>query len=99
MHSLILCLKSKDVLWALRPRLAIVRIDVGHDMGHTFLVVGNSLRVGIEVSSAIVLSIEILVVLQSIVAMKRYNELDAVSLGVVHKVIQSVQDGIVEWSW
>ena len=95
MHGLVLCLEGEDVLRALRPRLAVVRVHVRHDMGDAVLVVVQSLGVCVEVAGAVVLSIEVPVALEGVVAVERNDEFDAVAFGVVHKVVETVEDGVV----
>lgn len=94
-HGLVLCLEGEDVLRALRPRLAVVRVHVRHDMGDAVLVVVQSLGVCVEVAGAVVLSIEVPVALEGVVAVERNDEFDAVAFGVVHKVVETVEDGVV----
>jgi hypothetical protein len=94
-HSLVLRLESEDVLRALRPRLAIVWIDVRHNMGDAILVVANSFGAAVKVAGAVILAIEILLPFQSVVAVERDDELDTVALGIVHEIIQSVEHLIV----
>jgi hypothetical protein len=94
-HSLVLRLESEDVLRALRPRLAIVWIDVRHNMCDAILVVANSFGAAVKVASAVIHAIEILLTFQSVVAVERDDELDAIALGIVHEVVQSVEHLIV----
>jgi hypothetical protein len=94
-HGLVLRLESEDVLRALRPGLAVVRVHVSHDMGDAVLVVAQGLCVGVEIANAVVLSVKVSVAFESVVAVERDDELDAIAFGVVHEVIQTVEDGIV----
>jgi hypothetical protein len=64
-------------------------------MGDAVLVVVQSLGVCVEVAGAVVLSIEVPVGLEGIVAVERNDEFDAVAFGVVHKVVETVEDGVV----
>ena len=95
MHGFVLRLEREDVLRALRPRLAIVRVHMRHDMGDAVLVIGKSLRVRVEVTDAVELSVEVPVALESVVAVEGDDEFDAVAFGAVHEVIQTVEDGVV----
>ena len=94
-HSLILCLEGEDVLGALRPRLSIVRVHVRHDMSDAVLVVAQSLCVCVEVAGTVVLPVEVSVALEGVVAVERNDKLDPVALGVVHEVVQAVENGVV----
>ena len=94
-HSLILCLEGEDVLGALRPRLSIVRVHVRHDMSDAVLVVAQSLCVCVEVTNTVVFSVKVSVAFESVVAVERNDEFDAVAFGVVHKVVETVEDGVV----
>jgi hypothetical protein len=94
-HGLILRLEGEYVLWALRPRLAVVGVHVSHDMGDAVLVVAQSLGVGVEVADTVVLSVKVSVAFESVVAVERNDELDAVAMGVVHEVVQLVEDAVV----
>jgi hypothetical protein len=94
-HGLVLRLEGEDVLWALRPRLAVVGVHVSHDMGDAVLVVAQSLCVGVEVADTVVLSVKVSVAFEGVVAVERNDELDAVAMGVVHEVVQFVEDGVV----
>ena len=95
MHGFVLRLESKDILWALRPWFAVVWVDMRHDVGDTVFVVANGFRATVEVTSTVVLSVEVPLAFQSIVAVERDDELDAIPLRVVHDVVQAVQDFIV----
>jgi hypothetical protein len=95
MHGLVLCLEGEDVLRALRPGLAVVRVHVSHYMGHTVLVVAQSLCVCVEVAGAVVLPVEVSVAFEGVVAVERNDKLDPVALGVVHEVVQAVENGVV----
>jgi hypothetical protein len=94
-HSLILRLESEDVFRALRPRLAVVWVDMRHDMGDAIFVVANCFRAAVKIAGAVVLTIEIFLPLQSVVAVERYDDLDAITFGVIHQIVQSVEDLIV----
>jgi hypothetical protein len=95
MHGLILRLESEDVLRALRPGLSVVRIDMRHNMGDAVLVIAQSLCVRVKVAGTVVFSVEVPFALESIVAVERNDEFDAVAFGVVHEVVQAVEDGVV----
>lgn len=95
MHGFVLRLECKDILWALRPWFAVVWVDMRHDVGDTVFVVANGFRATVEVTSTVVLSVEVPLAFQSIVAVERDDELDAIPLRVVHDVVQAVQDFIV----
>ena len=41
MHGLVLRLKREDILWALGPRLAVVRVDVRHHVRDAVFVVAD----------------------------------------------------------
>jgi hypothetical protein len=94
-HSLVLCLEGEDVFRALRPRLAIVWVDVRHDMSDAIFVVANCFGAAVEIAGAVILAVEILLAFQSVVAVERDDDLDAVTFGIVHEVIQSVEDLII----
>jgi len=94
-HGFVLRLECKDILWALRPWFAVVWVDMRHDVGDTVFVVANGFRATVEVTSTVVLSVEVPLAFQSIVAVERDDELDAIPLRVVHDVVQAVQDFIV----
>lgn len=95
MHGLVLRLKSEDVFWALRPWLAVVRVHVRHDVSDTVLVVGESLLIGVEIAGAVVLSVKVSVAFEGVVAVEGNDEFDPVAFGVVHEVVQTVEDGVV----
>lgn len=94
-HGLILCLKCEDVLRALRPWFAVVGVNMRHDIGNAIFVVANGFRAAVKIACAILLPVEISLVFQSVVAVERDNELDAVAFGIVHEVVQPVEDLIV----
>lgn len=73
MHGFVLGLECKDILWALSPGLASRRVDVSKHMCNAILELGNRIFVGVEVSGAIPLSVEVFVSLQRIVAVNGYQ--------------------------
>ena len=95
MHGLILCLECKDVFRALRPWFAIVWVDMRHYIGNAVFVMANGFRAAVKLANAIILPVEIPLVFQRVVAMERDDELDAIAFGIIHEVIQSVEDLIV----
>jgi hypothetical protein len=95
MHSLVLRLKRKNILRALRPRLAVVRIDVRHHVGDAVLVVPDCVGVAVEVAGAVPLSVEVSLVLQGVVAVEGDYQFDAVASRVEHEVVQAVEDFVV----
>lgn len=95
MHRLILRLKRKDILRALRPGLPIMRVDMGQHMGNAVLEVGDSMGIGVEVSGAVPLAVKVRVGRQRIVAMDRDQQLDAVLVRLVHDVVEAVEDGVI----
>jgi len=95
MHSLILRLKRKDVLRALRPRLAVVRVNVRHHVRDAVFVVADCIGVAVEVACAVILPVEVAIVLQGVVAVEGDYEFDAVASGIVHEVVEAVEDFVV----
>lgn len=95
MHSLVLRFEREDVLWALRPCLAVVRVDVRHHVSDAVFIVPDRIGVAVEVASAVVLSIKVSVALQSIVAVERDDKFDAVASCIVHEIIEAVEDFVV----
>jgi hypothetical protein len=94
-HSLVLRFECKDILRALRPRFAVVWVDVCHDVGNPVSVVTDCFRAAIKVASAVVLPVEVSFLFKSIVAVEGDDELNAIASRVVHEVVESVQDFIV----
>jgi hypothetical protein len=64
-------------------------------MCDAILVVANSFGAAVKVAGAVIHAIEILLTFQSVVAVERDDELDAIALGIVHEVVQSVEHLIV----
>jgi hypothetical protein len=89
-HSLVLRLEREDVLGALSPSLSVGGVDVGKDMGDTILELADGIRVLVEVSSAVVLSVEVPVSLKGVIAVDRDRELDAVAVRLHHKVVKTI---------
>jgi len=98
MHSLILSFKREDVLRALAPRLAIVRIDMGHDMSDPILEVLDGVAVSIEVPGSVPFPVEVDICCEGVVTVDRHKQLDAVAMGVGHEVIQPIQNSVVPTS-
>lgn len=63
MHRFILRLERKDILRALRPRLAVVRVDVRHHVRDAVFVVADCVGVAVEVVDAVRLPVEVSLVL------------------------------------
>jgi hypothetical protein len=97
-HSLVLRLEGEDVLRALRPWFPVVGVHVRHDMSDAVLVVAQSLRVGVKVADTVVFPVEVSVALEGVVAVEGDDEFDPVAFGIVHEVVQAVEDGVVVFS-
>ena len=95
MHSLVLRLKRKDVLRALRPCFAVVRVDVRHYVGDAVFVVADCFGVAVEVVDAVRLPVEVSLVFERVVAVEGDDEFDAVASRVEHEVIEAVEDFVV----
>ena len=95
MHSLILRLECKDVLWTLRPRLPIVRVDVRHHVGDAVFVVADRFGVAVEVVDAVRLPVEVSLAFERVVAVEGDDEFDAVASRVEHEVVEAVEDFVV----
>src|SRR5690242_269597 len=87
MHSFILSLEREDVLRALCPGLPICRIDVCENVCNAVFEVLDGIAVGVEVTSAIPLAVEVFVALQGIVRVDRDHELDAIAVCFDHELI------------
>lgn len=61
MHGFVLRFEGEYVLRALGPWLAIVGIDVSHDVSDTILKILNGVAVGVEVTGAIPFTIKVFV--------------------------------------
>lgn len=95
MHGLILCLKSKDVLGALAPGLAVVRIHVGQDMRNAVLEVIDRIAVGVKVSRTVPFTVEVGIGRKSIVAVDGDEKLDSVCMRVGHEVVKAFKNGVI----
>lgn len=95
MHSLILRLECKDVLWTLRPRLPVVRVDVRHHVGDAVFVVADRFGVAVEVVDAVRLAVEVSLVFEGVVAVERDDDFDAVASRAEHEVIEAIEDFVV----
>lgn len=95
MHGLILSLKRKDILGAILPGLSIAGIDMRQDMGNTVLKVPHGVAVGVKVARPIPIAVEIAVSLESVVAVNRNHQLDAMAGCLDHEAIQALQHSIV----
>lgn len=95
MHSLILRLECKDVLWTLRPRLPVVRVDVRHHVGDAVFVVADRFGVAVEVVDAVRLAVEVSLVFKGVVAVEGDDDFDAVTSRVEHEVIEAIEDFVV----
>jgi len=67
MHSLVLSSKSKNILRALSPGLAIIGVDVCQDVSNTILEQTDSVLVRIEIAGTVPLAIEVRIISQSVV--------------------------------
>lgn len=94
-HSFVLRLERKDILWALRPRLAVVRVDVRHHVRDAVLVVADCFRVAVEVVDAVRLPVEVSLAFERVVAVEGDDEFDAVASRVEHEVVEAVEDFVV----
>lgn len=98
-HRLVLRLECEDVLAALRPRLARVGVDVAQHPLDALLELADGTGVRVEVACAVPLPIEVGVRLQSVEAVERNEQLNAVFVGVDHEVVEPGQDGLVPVVW
>lgn len=95
MHGLVLSLKSEYVLGALTPGLAVGGVDVCKDMSNTILELADSVCVRVEITSTVVLSIEVVVSFQGVVAVDRDGKLDPVTMRFDHKRVETIQNCVV----
>jgi hypothetical protein len=64
-------------------------------MGDAIFVVANSFGAAVKVASAVILAIEILLPFQSVITVEWDDELDAITLGIVHEIVQTIEHLIV----
>lgn len=95
MHGFVLSLECENVFRALAPGLAIGGVDMGKNMGNPLLEISNGIAIGVEITSTIPLSIEVIRSLESIVAVDGDEKLDAITVRLDHEGIQAVQHGII----
>lgn len=95
MHSFVLRFKCEDVLWALRPRLAVVRVDVRHHVRDAVFVMADCFRVAVEVVDAVRLPIEVSLVFEGVVTVEGDDDFDAVASRVEHEVIEAIEHFVV----
>lgn len=65
------------------------------DMVNSIFEVSNNIAIGVKVTSAVLLAIEVAVTLECIVAVDRYQQLNAVIVGLRHESIESIEDSVV----
>lgn len=68
---------------------------MGHDVSDAIFVVTDCFRATVKIAGTIILPVEVPFAFESIVAMERDDELDAITFGIVHDIVQSVKDFIV----
>jgi len=95
MHRLIVCFKSKDILRALSPGLAIIGIDVCKDVSNTILEQTDSVLVRIENLGTVPLSIEVHIGSQSVLCVNKDQAFDTVTMRIHHEFFEEVQNSII----
>lgn len=95
MHGFVLSLEREDVLGALSPGLPICRVDVSKNMRDSILEVLDCVGIGVEIASTIPLSVEVSITLEGVVAVDRDHKLNAVVVGFDHKLVETVEDGVI----
>ena len=91
-HGFVLRFQGKDVLWALRSHLAIVRVDVRRQVRNAVFAVADCFRVAVKVVYAIRLPLEVSLVFEGVEAVEGDGDFDAVASRVEHEVVKAVEN-------